>query len=986
MREMSSNTGVGMPLSIQKEILNTHPEAITEIALTNLEMKATKTRNKGLQLLFGLYRDFSAGKYQYARDKINALLETFQVSVGSYSISDSQFLKDYGITFFHREGRYYLRPAEVWQPDDWSTVYANVLRFYKGKRVLSAGCGSGWVEIEGIKSYQPTQVTTMDIIPEAVLTTRVNAFWHNAQDWIKVYCSDGFNVLNGSKCFPSFDVSHFCAPQVFRPEDLAKLQAHEKNFTDLRAEETGDYVKPDEDDIYGFSLNKRLIQQSRDMGIKHIFANMALRLPEPVLQAACFGSVQTVGQLVAVKKVEMHPGTSLEHLSWLEKEHSTPTVFYTSTNHGKQITAGQATTRLSQSPPLPVYHDVGLYILTDDPLTSLMAYIEVHDITDVPYDDIAGASLVREGISGVFAGIYSPEDITICPDSKQTWRNIEAIYERSLRLVSIDKFLYKVSSGLLSSEVIKISLSKQSDICKLPLLFSLAWDHGVTMFMQIDIPLHSANDYKTLYEGLRNLTSSQPMPKNIHVVWTVDLKGDEEKTILLTKNSKFKTTFDATAEMTWSRVSMLAQFHLLHRLTNFQMIPSFERLYSNVLRDPPKTDFQVHKLFESGVLEASRQDRKPCVQLDYGANRVDEKASIAKKWGIPCLQEHIKDHGIVVNHKLQAIFKAMFTSRFKLSDGMVLTANGVSDVFNGVALYAKQVNKSIAFPKPGYGEFLENAQTLLNLKTQILPSDINGKLVPTAVQNYLKKFPDGIVYWNMPYPNPTGSEYSHQEIREILSTLNKFSRSTVFIDAVFLDTGELLHEDFDLSLIQIPYVITTGLSKSIGGPGFRVAGAIVSDQDMALSLKENLSVPSSLDITVAYLYYDAIQNCDPKLMKYMKEQCSLMKEKRHFIIKQFSRIGLTPIGSPKGGLFVAFSCNSLYGKIFSHPNTKDTFVLDHKTLGMAFEGCGLRINTPDWTGHNSIVRVVVSEPYSVLEQIPSCINLFKKCCYDQYET
>lgn len=120
--------------------------------------------------------------------------------------------------------------------------------------------------------------------------------------------------------------------------------------------------------------------------------------------------------------------------------------------------------------------------------------------------------------------------------------------------------------------------------------------------------------------------------------------------------------------------------------------------------------------------------------------------------------------------------------------------------------------------------------------------------------------------------------------------------------------------------------------------------------------------------------------------KYMKEQCSLMKEKRHFIIKQFSRIGLKPIGSPKGGLFVAFSCNFLYGKIFSHPNTKDTFVLDHKTLGMAFEGCGLRINTPDWTGHNSIVRVVVSEPYSVLEQIPSCINLFKKCCYDQFET
>jgi hypothetical protein len=357
-----------------------NPELITEKALHELEINALKTRNKGLRQLFSLYSQFCEGETQCARDRITFLLETFQQSVESCSITESQYLEDYGITFFKREGRYYLRPVEVWQPDDWSTVYASVLKFYQGKNVLSAGCGSGWVEIEGVKTYQARQVTTMDILPAAVLTTRINAFWHEVQDVIKAYVSDGFDVLNTkyqTTSSQSFDISHFCAPQVFRPEDLIKLQSGDMDFTDLKANETGDYFKPDGDDIYGFSLNKRLIEQSRELGIKQIFANMALRLPESILQTDCFGPMGTVGHLVAIKKVEMHPGTSLEHLLWLEKEYNTPTVFHTtSENNAKVITAGQANTRLSKSPaPLPVYHDVGLYVLSDGPVTRLTTHM-----------------------------------------------------------------------------------------------------------------------------------------------------------------------------------------------------------------------------------------------------------------------------------------------------------------------------------------------------------------------------------------------------------------------------------------------------------------------------------------------------------------------------------------------------------------------------------------------------------------------------------
>ena len=598
-----------------------NPEAVTQKALQELERNAFKTQNKGLQQLFSLYRQFCQGDGQHARDKINSLLKNFQQSVESGSVEESQYLENFGITFFNREGQYYLRPVEVWKPDEWSTVYANVLPFYEGQKVLSAGCGSGWVEIEGIKTHRPKKVTTMDIRPEAVLTTRINAFWHEVQDLINVYVSDGFailNIENQTKGTPLFDISHFCAPQVFRPQDLAKLKLGDMDFNDLEADETGDYFKPDGEDIYGFALNKRLIQQSREMGIKRIFANMALRLPESIIQTACFGPMSTVGQLVAINRVEMHPGTSLEHLLWLERDHSSPTVFYTDpVDDATPIDAEQANIYLSQSPPLPVFHDVGLFVLAEDPLTTLTTYIELKKATDIPYDDIPGALPIREGVSRFFGEAYSSGEITICPDSKQTWRNIEELYEQPLESFGcLDTLLYQLASGRLNSKVIKLSLSQQSKLLDVPLLFASAREHGIMLFLEISPASAQCKDFSG---QLRQLVANKPPPENIHFVWTEMLPGDEEKTILLSKDSNFKIAFDAAVEMTWSRVSLLAQFTLQHNLTEHQITPSVKRISSDNWSDP-KFPFKKHKVFESNVLEASRLGQVPRVPLDYGAN------------------------------------------------------------------------------------------------------------------------------------------------------------------------------------------------------------------------------------------------------------------------------------------------------------------------------------------------------------------------------
>lgn len=217
----------------------------------------------------------------------------------------------------------------------------------------------------------------------------------------------------------------------------------------------------------------------------------------------------------------------------------------------------------------------------------------------------------------------------------------------------------------------------------------------------------------------------------------------------------------------------------------------------------------------------------------------------------------------------------------------------------------------------------------------------------------------------MPHPNPTGAGYSDLEINLLITILNTYPLATLFVDAVFLDTGELFNENFNLSALKISYVITTGLSKSIGGLGCRVGGCLISSKDVEHTLKEKLSEPGAADTTLAYLYYEAHKKHDPELMLYLKEQSLLLQEKRQFVMKYFAQIGMKPVVTPKGGLFVAFFCSDLYGKLFSDSTSGKVFRLDHETLGTALQICGLRINTPDWTGNKAIVLVVISERYSL---------------------
>jgi len=449
----------------------------------------------------------------------------------------------------------------------------------------------------------------MDSRPEAVLTTLVNAYWHGVQDQIRVYVSSGFNVLlnsttttnQDSSC--TFDVCHFGVSHKASPEDdLAKLQvgSHGDNTIAMN-----------------FSHPKQLIQQAKDLGIPQILAMVPLTIPESIVHTACFGPVGTIGQLLSSQKVKIHAS---ERLTISPEQDHTP----------------------SQAAYQAAYQDIGLFALTYDPISSLMTYMESKNISDVPYDNIPGVDLVREGISHVFGETFSAQNITICPDSKQAWRNIQVLYDGDsfVSFECVDTLLDQIKSGSsLNGQVVQVSLSTQSDIDKLPQLMSSTWNHGIIVFLDMSFPLHHPHDNKKLMlNKLQQFMASHVLPEHVHFLWTEYPHRDNEKTLLFTNNLDFKSAFDAAVEMTWSRVSMLGQFNLLHHLVEFQMIPSAKQLQqqqqqqrSPSLDHTPQVNFRVHKSFNSNILEASRlvASRKDCIPLDYGDNRVNERGSVA---------------------------------------------------------------------------------------------------------------------------------------------------------------------------------------------------------------------------------------------------------------------------------------------------------------------------------------------------------------------
>lgn len=121
-------------------------------------------------------------------------------------------------------------------------------RIPEGASVLDLGCGSGTGSIASAKRAE--KVTAVDINPEAVRCTKINAALNNVEDKVRALQSDLFDALEGER----FDVILF-NPPFYRGKATSKLDHAWRGEETLErfANELRDHLTADGEALVVFS-------------------------------------------------------------------------------------------------------------------------------------------------------------------------------------------------------------------------------------------------------------------------------------------------------------------------------------------------------------------------------------------------------------------------------------------------------------------------------------------------------------------------------------------------------------------------------------------------------------------------------------------------------------------------------------------------------------------------------------------------------------
>ena len=119
-------------------------------------------------------------------------------------------------------------------------------------QILDLGCGSGILTILARTEFPTAQVTAVDIMPEALATTKINLKNHRKLDLVSVYHSDLFQGISDK----TFDVILFNAPWVVarsrRRSELPTNDEKQKILTRF-FEQVGNHLKPNGDLLLGYA-------------------------------------------------------------------------------------------------------------------------------------------------------------------------------------------------------------------------------------------------------------------------------------------------------------------------------------------------------------------------------------------------------------------------------------------------------------------------------------------------------------------------------------------------------------------------------------------------------------------------------------------------------------------------------------------------------------------------------------------------------------
>ncbi|WIG95164.1 aminotransferase class I/II-fold pyridoxal phosphate-dependent enzyme [Myxococcus sp. SDU36] len=915
---------------------------------------------------------------------------------------------------------------------------------YSGKRLVEVGAGSGWICIALAKFTQLAHVHGADLNPHSPVVARCNA-WLNGDEALASRLSFGeSDLLRGIPSEAPWDFVVGCIPQVLRgeeelPSELS--QADEQALYDLSNYCTLQNVY---EDHFGLGLIARLLDEApeRLSPTGRLLLNLAGR-PGRVIIERMFTRRGFDTRVRVARRVMQAADTDIRPLVALEQRTGREFEFFMEARSPEPLRAATALGWLQAGNP--VWHEVAVWearlALPRETLALRAALRElgasalqeeldlgaasaeqlgfVADLAArlargplMPYAHEAGDASFRRQVvrylDRYFGLRLAEEEVFVAPEREQAVysllmatcdagdevlvsRNLHPLYARALEKAGVRATVTHTSLAeirrLLSAFDVKMVLltvekGERTNLSVLRDIVAEAARRGIWVVLDESAFFNITGGVEphTLFEFLAreahapNLVVLYGLIKN--AVWP-----DLELTLLMPVPQPLRGDLEAAAEVTYSRISTLAQAfyeRTFSDLLSFRI--SFAEPEAPAPRGPPVVTLprsrRMARLmsFPAFAPKVFREDDAELVRLDYGENEGPLP---------PPLVEGLIAAGVAPREPAPQTGLAEAVSAFLLESRAVryapeelAMAPGVWPLIHhlGVALRQRLGRTPRVYvATPCYGVL---PPTFVSAGCDVEQGPLSGLLARRGQGG--GGAPDAIVV-SQP-SNPSGVYLAREEL-VALATYVVEQRCLLVSDEIFglvnltSPTAETVPSPVTLEGavpgIGARTVLLGGLSKEFAAGGLRVGWLATKDRALAGAVRD--SGPGVLHLmtarAAAYLYAAYARSPDGQLLyptRHRTLRSFLVKMRRELAEKRELLAGALPgdgrsDAGDAGGLFLSPRVTAWLGQ------EVDGVRLTPENLPrVVYEHTHVVLNGGPWCGDSERVRAVFSIPRDAL--------------------
>jgi len=909
---------------------------------------------------------------------------------------------------------------------------------YAGKRLVEVGAGSGWICIALAKFTRLAHIHGADLNPHSPVVARCNAWLNGDESLVSRLSFAESDLLRGVASEPPWDFVVGCIPQVLRTEELpAELsQADEQALYDLSNYCTLQNVY---EDHFGLGLIAKLLDEvpERLAPTGRLLLNLAGRPGRPIIERMFTRRGFTTRVRVA-RRVMQAADTDIRPLVALEQRTGREFEFFMEARSPEPLRAATALGWLQAGHP--VWHEVAVWeahltrpretlalrqALRELGASALQEELDLGATSPeqlgfvaalagrlakgplLPYAHEAGDASFRTQVARYLERYFglrlAKEEVFVAPEREQAVyslllatcdpgdevlvsRNLHPLYARALEKAGVratvthstlSEIRRLVSAFDVKMVLLTVEKGERTNLAVLRDILAETARRGIWVVLDESAFFNITGEVEplTLFEFL----AREPYAPNLVVLYGLVKNAvwpDLELTLLLPVPAPLRGDLEVAAEVTYSRISTLAQWfyeRTFADLLSFRI--SFAEPEAPGPRGAPVTTLprseRIRRLerYPAFAPKVFQEDDAELVRLDYGENEGPLPQPLIE--GLVAAAAAPRESGAQtgLSEAVAAFLLETRASRYVPEE--LVVAPGVWPLIHhlGVAL-RKRLGRAprVFVATPCYGVL---APTFVSAGCEVE----QGPLVQLlSRRGQGAGVPDAVVV-SQP-SNPTGVYVAREELVALASYVVE-QRCLLVSDEIFglvnltSPTAETVHSPVTLEGavpgVGARTVVLGGLSKEFAAGGLRVGWLATRDRAFAAAVRE--AGPGVLHLVTAraaaYLYAAYARGPEGQLLypsrhralrAFLTKMRRELAELRERITEALPGEGRAEVGDV-GGLFVAPRVTAWLGR------EVDGETLTPENLPrVLYAHTHVVVNGGPWCGDPERVRAVFSIP------------------------